>query len=235
MKKSGIILVALLVLSSVVFAANQTIQALLADDITIKLNGEVLSMRDSNGGVVHPIVYNGITYLPLRSISETLGLDVSWDGTTKTVGLTEKANHVENTQIQSTNKDSYGLGEWWVVEGLWKLKIDSVEIVTDRNQFSEKNPAEVVKITYTYENLGYTDGDLYISIDNVVDSQRKAADTYPLSDVRHKSIPVGTISEKGAEFFGLVSPNNETISIYFEKYGNGLDKHRTKFVVPVSR
>ena len=64
-----------------------TIQATIATNITVKLDGEVQNMRDANGQVVYPISYQGTTYLPVRAVSNMLGLPVDWDSETNTVIL----------------------------------------------------------------------------------------------------------------------------------------------------
>ena len=59
---------------------------------------------------------------------------------------------------QSTSQDVYKIGESYILDGLWKITINSVEETDDRNEFSDKTPAAVYIITYTYENLGNDDG-----------------------------------------------------------------------------
>ena len=58
-----------------------------------------------------------------------------------------------------------------------EITVDSVETTDDRNEYSDKNPAAVYLVTYTYENLGYDDdimNGLYISLDDgIVDSAGK--------------------------------------------------------------
>ena len=44
-------------------------------------------MKDANGTVVYPISYNGTTYVPLRAVSNMMGLPVDWNGDTRTVYL----------------------------------------------------------------------------------------------------------------------------------------------------
>ena len=83
----------------------------------------------------------------------------------------------------STNQKEYKIGETWVVEGQWKLTVDSVEETQDRNEFAEQQPQAVYIVTYTYENLGYeseySDG-LYLSMeDSIVDSAGKMGYSYP--------------------------------------------------------
>lgn len=54
-------------------------------DMTLQFNGTPYTIRDTNGDVVSPLVYNGTTYLPLSSLGQMLGVQVSWDGATQTV------------------------------------------------------------------------------------------------------------------------------------------------------
>jgi len=78
-------------LTTVVFpvAAQTTRQAnLLFRDISITLDGETLVPVDVHGNAVEPFIIDGTTYLPVRAISNALGLDVDWDDATSTVILT---------------------------------------------------------------------------------------------------------------------------------------------------
>lgn len=65
-----------------------SIQISYRNGITVKLNGAKAALADANGKTVEPFIYNGSTYLPLRSVSEALGLDVDWDASTSTVSIT---------------------------------------------------------------------------------------------------------------------------------------------------
>jgi len=53
----------------------------------ISLDGENIPLVNRNGESVEPFIYNGTNYLPLRVVSEALGLSVGWDGATSTVTL----------------------------------------------------------------------------------------------------------------------------------------------------
>ena len=53
----------------------------------ISLDGENIPLINRNGESVEPFIYNGTNYLPLRVVSEALGLSVGWDGATSTVTL----------------------------------------------------------------------------------------------------------------------------------------------------
>ena len=62
------------------------------NDIKITLNGKIIEPKDANGDVVEPFIIDGTTYLPVRAVSNAVGLDVNWDANTKTVKLSTKTN-----------------------------------------------------------------------------------------------------------------------------------------------
>ena len=86
---------------------------------------------------------------------------------------------------EGTSQDEYKIGDTWTVPGQWAVTINSVEATEDRNEFSEKSPAVVYIVTYTYENIGYEDKDgimngLYIDLENgIMDSDGKMGYSYP--------------------------------------------------------
>lgn len=60
-------------------------------DIKITLNGATITPTDAHGNPVEPFLINGTTYLPVRGVASALGMDVSWDGETSTVILSDEA------------------------------------------------------------------------------------------------------------------------------------------------
>lgn len=60
------------------------------NNIQVKLDGKLLNLHDAAGKTVEPFVIDGTTYLPIRAISEALGLGVDWNGSSNTVILTSK-------------------------------------------------------------------------------------------------------------------------------------------------
>lgn len=92
--KKSILAIALLVVALTSFTAGaaasgtlEEIAAYLNYGITIKYNGETQKMTDANGTPVYPITYKGTTYLPVRAVSNMLGIGVEWEQATQTVLL----------------------------------------------------------------------------------------------------------------------------------------------------
>lgn len=77
----------------------ETITAQIRGDYTLELEGEPQKLADSSGDIIHPISYNGTTYLPIRAIGELFDKEVIWYGDTKSINLTEKAGTAEVTNI----------------------------------------------------------------------------------------------------------------------------------------
>lgn len=91
------ILIGVLIGSVGTFASSRYIQKTLDyNNIKITLDGEELIPLGSDGSYVEPFIIDGVTYLPVRGISSALGLDVDWDGETKTVLLTSPEDEHAN-------------------------------------------------------------------------------------------------------------------------------------------
>lgn len=136
---------------------------------------------------------------------------------------------------KSTSQDTYKIGETYVVEGQWKITVDSVEATDDRNEYSDKKPNAVYVVTYTYENIGYdddyTDG-LYIDLeDGIVDSAGKMGYSYP-GDVTlyPQETPIGASCEAQA-CIGVDNPGN--FKINFSMYDGNTEKQSAVFEIEV--
>ena len=78
-------------------------------DIKIFINGQKINPTDVNGNTVEPFIYNGTTYLPVRAVGNSLGMDVDWDNDTKTVFLGEKPVYTNSDErIIAEFVDNYG-------------------------------------------------------------------------------------------------------------------------------
>lgn len=158
--------------------------------------------------------------------------------------ISEMQNTIDELQKQldeassgakSTSQDTYKIGESYVVEGQWKITVDSVEVTDDRNEYSDKNPAAVYLVTYTYENLGYDDdimNGLYISLDDgIVDSTGKMGYSYP-GDISMypQETPVGASCQAQA-CIGV--DNAGSFKINFYNYDSNGQKQSAVFEIDV--
>ena len=92
-KRAGaLVLCAALTAGSLAVAAGaaqySSVTAQLSPNISIVVDGTERTFYNVSGQEVHPITYNGTTYLPIRSIGELMGKNVNWDQSTLTVSLT---------------------------------------------------------------------------------------------------------------------------------------------------
>lgn len=116
----------------------------------------------------------------------------------------------------------YGLGEEIIIfidgKETYSITFNRVTETNDRNQFSDKEPEQVIIIDYTYKNIASED-DLFISGINfkVIDAEGTIADTYPAPvSKRSQRIPMGT-NCNAQEAFGL---DNKSDSIKLLFYDN---------------
>lgn len=132
----------------------------------------------------------------------------------------------QNSSIGSSTETTFRIGQTWVVDGQWKITINSVRETKDRNEYSEKTPVAVYIVDYTYENLGYVDSSglmdgLFVSLDDaIVDSSGKMGYSYPADKDKYaQETPVGASCEAEA-CIGV--DNAGTFKLYVDKYdGNG--------------
>lgn len=139
------------------------------------------------------------------------------------------------SSTKSTSQDTYKIGETYVVEGQWKITVDSVEATDERNEYSDKKPNAVYVVTYTYENIGYesdySDG-LYIDLeDGIIDNAGKMGYSYP-GDVTlyPQETPIGASCEAQA-CIGVDNPGS--FKINFTDYDGNGEKQSAVFEITV--
>jgi len=116
-----VVILAALAIATVGVTSTQ-IQATLSPDIRIRYNGVIQDLKDTNGNVVHPILYQGMTYLPLRATSDMLGIPVHWEGSTRTVsiGTTDAGPRRLGENMTWTSNSGIGI-RWSTVQGAASL------------------------------------------------------------------------------------------------------------------
>ena len=79
-------------------------------------------LKDANGYVVEPFIYNGTTYLPVRGVAELAGMTVTWDDSTKSVYLWQSASAEADLVVacppyDSKNCSIYDVDEYFKMDG----------------------------------------------------------------------------------------------------------------------
>lgn len=155
---------------------------------------------------------------------------------TDTNSTTDQASTAATATTEPEEKE-YAIGETWTVDGQWSLTIDSVSVYNDRNEFSEKNPAAVYIIDYTYTNIGYEDESgimdgLYMDIsENIIDSAGFMGYSYPGDIINYpKETPVGA-SCKAQVCVGV--DNAGSFKLNVSQYDGNNDKQSATFNVTV--
>lgn len=94
--------------SKKVSAKKENVEIEVRKDFTIIIDGTEYKFRDANGNRVYPILWEGSTYLPLRSIGEIMGSNVDWDDDTKTITLKGTKTTVTDADTFTGTKDKDG-------------------------------------------------------------------------------------------------------------------------------
>jgi hypothetical protein len=140
--------------------------------------------------------------------------------------VTETAVAQNETTDDGTTTDeaeSLSVGDTWTVDGQWSLTINSVEATSERTELADVDPAQVVLITYSYDNLGFesdlTDG-LYFNLSqnggnaSTVDADGVAAVNYPGEVSKEpQSVAVGEKCTGAQTCLGLLNTSDEIIMI----------------------
>ena len=118
-------------------------EAYLKPDVKILYDFEEQKFKNVVGAPVYPIIYNGSTYLPLRSAAELMGIDIGWDNETKTVYLEED---VEPVVVRAETQNLIKM-----FEATEKTYNDSTkDLMKLQSTEAEKLPALAAKISEHY-------------------------------------------------------------------------------------
>ena len=166
-KKVAIVMAVLilsLALASSAFAADnyKNLKAWFGD-IKIFNNNTPVQLKDQ------PFIVDGTTYLPVRSVAEMLGKDITWNGTTRQIGINDKpgtsysemqnkfiVQEVKNIELEGKVKDL----ETKVkdLEAKLKAKEESkVSTLSDLEKVLNKNHGTDNKISFDIKLYGNVD------------------------------------------------------------------------------
>ncbi len=121
-------------------AVYQTVNAVLRPDIVVKLDDKAIDLKDSNGESITPVIINGSTYLPIRAVASSTGLNVDWDEKTGTIYLRQKSitsDQNEKVGVRGTVKNIVNGkdGITFLVEGKKEddTQYDKATVTANRN------------------------------------------------------------------------------------------------------
>ena len=130
-------------------ARGTDVTAQLSPDISIVVDGSYRTFYNVRGEEVHPIVYNGTTYLPIRAIGELMGKNVNWDQSTLTVSIGGKrtTGAVDGTPDRNAKTQKIGV----------ELRPDiTIEVDGEARTFKDANGKTVWPMLY--------DGSVYLPL-----------------------------------------------------------------------
>lgn len=136
-------------------------------------DGVEQTLRDANGDVVEPLIYNGTTYVPLRPMANLLGKEVGWDAQTTTVYIGTR-DVAATTPIDKFPKDLIDYGGYTLVGENAQFNLKDVVIsptnrlYTDSSMYilNGKYSRLVGKAVYPYTRVG-SDATGYIAFYSV--------------------------------------------------------------------
>jgi len=81
------VLLTILLMSTVLVVANTTTHYISVTfrDISLVVNGEQIALKNADGNVVRPFIWNDKTYLPVCVMADALGQDIYWNEDTSTI------------------------------------------------------------------------------------------------------------------------------------------------------
>lgn len=145
--------------------------------------------------------------------------------------------NTENSTQETKSNSVLGIEDEWVVDGQWKLKILDVKRTQNRNEYADTDPAEVVIVSYTYENLGYeneySEG-LYLAPEQIIDEQGSVGHSYPGEQTHYPDeISAGSKVDIAEAIFGINNASNE-VTVNFAKHDSNGNNQKASFKVPVN-
>ena len=186
MKRKIIVFAAVVLLLSFPIAAFgaktvDKIEAYLANDIKFKVDGESWQPKDVDGTLLYPIIFNGRSYVPVRSLLENKGVKVDFDDSERTIILNYSGNGGWDVSKIEASDNSGNRG--WDVSKLTKDDLNSSTLmdvwdVKDNSKikiinFTEK-PSDEQEIHFANVSKFILSNDAKVSIDGK---------TYSINDI----------------------------------------------------
>lgn len=156
-------------------------------DIKLIVDGEEITPTNVNGDHTEPFAMDGTVYVPVRAISETLGLDVEWDANTNSVIMTTptaESKYAAYSALEwapNAPKNGNGVNAWNEGGNLEKLELlmeaaelgsqDAISTLVDIFLYGKQNYKVDFTMVKKYAEMGIaagsTDATLYLGLGRV--------------------------------------------------------------------
>ena len=136
----------------------KTIEAVYSN-IKVYKDNVLCELKDANGTTIEPFIYNGTTYLPVRGAANLADMQVTWDGTNKSVYLWDEMVP-EGTSFMEVcppyDKSSYSVATFSAL----KVQIFSMagEKYSDGLVFNSRNEYALFNLNSKYQTIECTVG-----------------------------------------------------------------------------
>lgn len=216
----GSALVLLLTFSAGASASStmERIQANLNHGISFLLNGEAWAPKDPNGNKLTPISYKGTTYVPLKSVAEATGVEVSFNAVKQQISLTSKAS-TSNTSSTETrvpfSVDNVSHVKGYDVSGITRNK---TELLFGETQYETAFSVSEVNVAKKEFGFKVKKGTKKIGLlMGYKANENKRSASYTIVDKNGQSLASGKILDGTVEKNEIIIPNNETeFTVTFE-------------------
>lgn len=125
-------------------ADRENIEIEVRDDFNIIIDGTKCTFKDANGKTVYPILWEGSTYLPIRSIGDIMGSSVGWNDDTKTVTLTSETTVTDADTFNQTAQTTTG------TDGL--ITLDSAKAAAAKDAGAAVSDVTFIKAYKEYDD-----------------------------------------------------------------------------------
>ena len=109
--------------------------------IKIVVNGQQVTPTNASGKAVEPFAIDGTTYLPVRAVSNSLGMNVDWNAATKSVVITSNNRASDLLKYYKLLEESFS----FLYEQFGALSSDKISMYTSTTEISGSTYANAMK------------------------------------------------------------------------------------------